>query len=206
MAGPNGLSGGERLQAELSRISSALGKPGQPYRLRVGFLEGATYPDGTSVPYVAAINEFGARIEREPSTATIYRLVGKSGGFLRKGKFVRRSKSNFATTHYVGAYTISIPPRPFFRNMIAKHAAHWPADIAAALRSTGMDGAAALSLVGFQIRGELQQSITDTNTPPNAPSTVRRKGFNKPLIDTGYMRNKVDYAVDAPSSTGDTAP
>ncbi len=31
-----------------------------PATLRVGFLEGATYPDGTSVPTVAAVQNFGA--------------------------------------------------------------------------------------------------------------------------------------------------
>jgi hypothetical protein len=29
--------------------------------LKVGFAEAATYPDGQSVPLIAAVNEFGAR-------------------------------------------------------------------------------------------------------------------------------------------------
>ena len=51
------LSGGEALQDRLKEIMQKAGKAGV---LRVGFLEGSTYPDGTSVPMVAAIQNFGA--------------------------------------------------------------------------------------------------------------------------------------------------
>ena len=53
------LTGGTNLGSGLGKISRLWvrfhGKV-----LRVGFLEGATYPDGTSVAMVAAIQEFGA--------------------------------------------------------------------------------------------------------------------------------------------------
>jgi hypothetical protein len=51
------IKGGAKLEAYLRDLASRVGKPGT---LRVGFLEGATYPDGTSVPLVAAIQNFGA--------------------------------------------------------------------------------------------------------------------------------------------------
>jgi hypothetical protein len=51
------LSGGEALSDRLKEIIQKAGKAGV---LRVGFLEGSTYPDGTSVPMVAAIQNFGA--------------------------------------------------------------------------------------------------------------------------------------------------
>lgn len=35
-------------------------------QLKVGFLRGATYPDGTSVPMVAAANEFGNPANNQP--------------------------------------------------------------------------------------------------------------------------------------------
>lgn len=35
-------------------------------QLKVGFLEGATYPDGTPVPMVAAVNEFGNPANNQP--------------------------------------------------------------------------------------------------------------------------------------------
>ncbi|PBC01735.1 hypothetical protein [Mesorhizobium sp. WSM3860] len=52
------LSGGDKLAAKLAEIAKSLQKA---VSVDVGFLEGATYPDGTSVPLVAALNEFGSR-------------------------------------------------------------------------------------------------------------------------------------------------
>ena len=119
--------GGDRLKRHLADIEANLAGPSE---VRVGFLEGATYPDGKSVPMVAAIQEWGGRIEREPSEQTIYRQTNATGtGFLRKGRFVRKSKSNFASTHYVGAYVITIPPRPFFRTMIKEKSPAWGEEI-----------------------------------------------------------------------------
>ena len=65
------ISGGDKLQRALDRIAKNLSKAAS---VEIGFAENATYPDGTSVALVAALNEFG---------------TGK------------------------------IPPRPFFRNMVA---------------------------------------------------------------------------------------
>lgn len=50
------VTGGDKLANALAEIASKL-KDGKT--LNVGFLEGATYPDGTSVAFVAAMNEFG---------------------------------------------------------------------------------------------------------------------------------------------------
>lgn len=51
------LSGGDRLERALKEMSAKLTNAAT---VDVGFLEDATYPDGTSVPMVAAIQEFGA--------------------------------------------------------------------------------------------------------------------------------------------------
>lgn len=50
------VKGGDKLQAALDKISRNLDKK---HDLRVGFLENASYPDGTSVATVAAWNNFG---------------------------------------------------------------------------------------------------------------------------------------------------
>jgi len=49
--------------------------------------------------------------------------------------------------------------------------------------------------VGVVAVGEVQQYITDLRTPPNAPSTIAKKGSDNPLIDTGAMRQSVTYQV-----------
>lgn len=54
------LKGGEKFMARVNGWKLTAGS------LRVGFLEGSTYPDGTSIPLVAAINEFGAPSRGQP--------------------------------------------------------------------------------------------------------------------------------------------
>jgi hypothetical protein len=117
--------------------------------VQVGFLEGATYPDGTPVAAVAFWNEYGA----------------------------------------------SGQPRPFFRGMIAKESPKWGTKLKGALAATGNDGAKALALMGEDIQGALIQSINDFTSPALAASTIKRKGFDKPLIDSSHMVNSTGYRV-----------
>lgn len=51
------ISGGDKLEKMLKELGKRVSDPAT---LRVGFLEGATYPDGTSVPTVAAVQNFGS--------------------------------------------------------------------------------------------------------------------------------------------------
>ena len=51
------ILGGDKLTAALAAIAAKVNKAAS---VQVGFLENSTYPDGTSVPMVAAIQEFGS--------------------------------------------------------------------------------------------------------------------------------------------------
>lgn len=144
-----GVVGGDKLNQYLSRVGQQLVMANT---VRIGFLEGGTYPDGTSVPLVAAVQEFGSPAH-------------------------------------------NIPPRPYFRGMIQKHQDEWPGQIATLLNRTGYDAGRTLGQMGELIAGELRQSIRDLTSPPLAPATVKRKGFAKPLVDTGHLLNSIDYEV-----------
>lgn len=141
------LRGGDKLEAALKEIAAKVAKP---CTLRVGFLEGATYPNGTPVAAVAAFNEFG---------------------------------------------TSKAPPRPFFRPMVADKSPEWGGAIEQNLIAKNYDVEATLNVVGDGIKGQLQQSIRSADVAADAPSTVKRKGFSQPLIDTGHMLASVDYEV-----------
>jgi hypothetical protein len=66
----------------------------------------------------------------------------------------------------------SIPPRPFFRNMIAAHSDEWGDKLASALKAFDYDLERALEFLGQDIEGELRQSIIDTNDPPLSEVTL----------------------------------
>lgn len=57
------ITSSSNIKRYLSRLAEQV--RGDPY-VEVGFLEGATYPDGTSVALVAAINEFGNPSRGQP--------------------------------------------------------------------------------------------------------------------------------------------
>lgn len=59
----------------------------------------------------------------------------------------------------------------------------------------GLDSKQIMDRVGVEAEGAIRQYITDLNTPPNAPSTIKRKGSSNPLIDTGAMRQSVTSTV-----------
>ena len=52
-----------------------------------------------------------------------------------------------------------------------------------------------LDAAGSVAAGIVKQQITDLRSPPNAQSTIERKGSSNPLIDTGLMRQTVTYNV-----------
>ena len=174
------VTGGEKLTAKLKAVGDKLKDLPE---VRVGFFEGATYPDGASVPMVAAIQEFGAP-------------------------------------------KVGIPPRPFFRNMIAKHKNEWGPAIAALMKANDYDTNKSLNQLGEVIAGDLRQSIVDLTAPKLSDVTLmlrkmRRQNPNlvvnrtvvaeararvaagksvggvstKPLIDTGFLLSRIGVEV-----------
>lgn len=50
--------------------------------------------------------------------------------------------------------------------------------------------------VGSKAQSIIQDAIRNGDWEPNAPSTVKKKGSDKPLIDTGKMRQGVSIRFD----------
>ncbi len=155
--------GGGKLAGFLNQMTNRIQKG---KFVKSGFLRSATYPDGTPVAMVAAVQNYGA-----PG--------------------------------------VGIPPRPFFSNMVKDKSSGWGVAVAKNLKAANYDGDVALDRVGEGIDGQLRQSIKDTNEPPLAPSTLRKRGYTgkafdkgdpatygaKPLVDTGVMLGSVDHEV-----------
>lgn len=53
----------------------------------------------------------------------------------------------------------------------------------------------ALEQLGQWMVGQIQKRIADGVPPPNAPATIAQKGSSTPLINTGQLRNSVNYRV-----------
>ena len=143
------IKGGKEFRRKIRLLADKLGSQ---KTLRVGFLEGATYPNGTPVAMVAAIHNYGAP----------------------KAK---------------------IPSRPFFSNMIADKSGQWPNMLVKFMKDSNLDATKSLTQLGEVISGQLRDSINNGAYAPLRPATIARKGFDKPLIDTGHMVNSIDYDI-----------
>lgn len=58
-----------------------------------------------------------------------------------------------------------------------------------------MDVEAGMKMVGLFQKDKVQESITEGDFVPNAPYTIKKKGSDHPLIDTGRMRQSVNYVI-----------
>lgn len=94
--------------------------------------------------------------------------------------------------------TASSPARPFLRQSVDGNASQITAMCKAQLQAiaSGKSSAEdALKAIGAMQKGLVQHTIRNGEFAPNAPSTVKKKGSDRPLIDTGRMRQSANFAV-----------
>lgn len=106
------------------------------------------------------------------------------------------STAEVAAINEYGAPEAGIPARPFFSGMIAEKSPEWGDKFAKLLELSDYDTSRALRRMGDGIATQLRKAIIDFKDPPNAPSTIAKKGFDDPLVDTGSMLNSVDREVE----------
>lgn len=95
--------------------------------------------------------------------------------------------------------TRRIPERPFMRIAMREHRGKYrrglQAEAKAILRGqTSLSGT--LNRLGALAAGDIQDTISSSLPPPNAPSTVRQKGSSGTLIDEGRMRQSITWKVE----------
>lgn len=98
--------------------------------------------------------------------------------------------------------TDSIPMRPWLRTSVARYGRNWgrawTGAVTAALKGTPTD--VPLRLVGIMMVGDIQSTVLDGPWFPLSPETIRRKGSDVPLVDSGQMRQSVRAQVQRPGS------
>lgn len=140
--------------------------------VRVGFFADRRYEDGVSVAQVARWNELGTNIDH------------------------------------------GIPPRPFMRPAVFSNKQQLTELLRSEYRKAFKDNTntmAVLNKFGMYVVEKIKTQIDSVNTPENAPITIdggwlgrkgkkpvyiEGKGGSKPLYDTGFMENSVDYKAE----------
>lgn len=175
--------------------------------LRVGWFSSAKYPDGTPVPQIAALHEFGGTISVPERQSDVYFHQRADGSVGRR--FVKKEKSNFAQSVKVKAHTIVIPARPFMRPAVADNRAEWRKKLGDRAKDVLQGDAPPdhmLDQFGLAVSGDIRKAITKVISPPLSPKTIKRKmrklkgkrgpgSVTKPLVDTGLMLSSVTHEV-----------
>ena len=101
-----------------------------------------------------------------------------------------------------------IPPRPFFRTMIAEKSGQWGNQLGEVLKHNDFDAAKSLALMGMGIGGQLQDSIIAVVAPPLSPITLmlrKMRSENQALVMGGKTVAEAARRVAAGESPGDVS-
>jgi hypothetical protein len=94
--------------------------------------------------------------------------------------------------------TTRIPERSFLRAWFDEHKDEARVLWTKLMRSVAMGTRSqedAVNLFGLHCVGQIQDRISQSIPPPNADSTVKRKGSSTTLIDTGVLRSSITHSV-----------
>lgn len=139
-----------------------------------------------------AMKDLAQGLEREQRV-----LVG-----VPKGAGEYEDGVNYATIMAVnnfGSADGSIPARPVLQPAVEEGAPVYRrlAEVMLPRVLSGdMEMRVLLEQMGSLAEGHVKQYMTDLRTPPNAQSTVDKKGSDNPLIDTGALRQSIRYVID----------
>ena len=101
--------------------------------------------------------------------------------------------------------TVHIPARPFLRQSVDDNVSKINSFLQSKKKDLvrGVSAEQVLKEIGIFQKDLIQEKITEGNFIPNAESTVKKKGSSKPLIDTGRMRQSVNYEIKSKGSGGE---
>ena len=153
--------------------------------------EGSTEDGGISMAHLGAVHEYGATINHPGGTPYGYKTEddAKKGSvrFLKKGE-------GFMVLGVTDPHQIEIPARPWLAPGVEDGSEDYLKIIEHGIANdTNKD--AILNQVGATAVSKAQEQINAVRNPPNAPSTIRKKGSANPLVDTKAMAQSVHYSL-----------
>lgn len=144
---------------------------------------------------IAGANEFGATINHPGGTPYGYQT--KNDAKAGKVKFLKKG-SGFMVLGETKPHKIVIPERSFIRSTVDDNEEKYFRSLNRVMGRI-IDGTLnkfqALSFVGQLVEADIKSKIINLDSPANAKSTVRKKGSDNPLVDTGLMGNSIRYVV-----------
>jgi hypothetical protein len=137
------------------------------------------------------------RFLRELKSAHIsYTKVGLPGEGKTTGRQEMSELIHTAVINEFGAEKANIPERPFMRDTFDKNeekiielqAKGWD-DVVTGRKTTRQ----ALRVIGEETEAMIKDILLEANFEPNAEITIRKKGNDIPLYETGQLRDSIQH-------------
>lgn len=180
------------------RIEREVRKARRKPHAQVGIFGAKAAADHGGVPNIkiAATHELGLTLDHPGGTAYVWR--GDHPMFVSNKVAAIVEETTGVALPRTRPHKIRIPERSFIRatvdqksKMIAKRAGRLMGQV---MQGT-IDTRRALEILGLYVKGQMQTRISRGIAPPLKPSTIRRKGSAKPLIDKGQLRASIEFEV-----------
>lgn len=145
---------------------------------------------------LATIQEFGAMIDHPGGTS--FGFKSKASAERNEIRFLKEGKG-FIELGKTGPHEIVIPSRPFIRQTFDKNIRElWK--LVKNLDDEVIKGKIkrkkALVTIGQVHQNQIQEAMSNPGEfEANAPSTIRKKKSAQPLIDTGRLRQSINFEV-----------
>jgi len=128
-------------------------------------------------------------------SAELTNLTRKWKSGVVQAGFFQPKQATVANILEYGAPAANIPPRPFMRLSVAQQEGIWVNFLSKRL-GKGDDTKTALEVVGGMMRLAISRNVlAGIQFTRNADRTIAKKGFNRPLWETGAMYRAVAFKV-----------
>lgn len=90
--------------------------------------------------------------------------------------------------------TKTSPVRAFFRTTVSEQKKNWVLSVQNLMKIHN-DPKQVMGLIGVHMQEQIVQSINTWSDPPNSAYTIAKKGFDKPLVETGVLMRSIKSEV-----------
>lgn len=184
------IHGLQELQDELTKELNAL-KSDKVVTIGIHEEAGNVESGDITMAGLGATHEFGAEIKHPGGTS--YGYASKAAADRDEVRFLKAG-AGYMQLGVTQAHTIDIPPRPWLEPGVASATPEVLLTIQEGMEA-GQSMDQILEAVGVVAAAKVKVYMADLKTPPNAASTIRKKGSSNPLIDSGAMRQSVTHKV-----------
>lgn len=174
------LTGGAGVEAKLRELSAKIRKAG---KAKVGFLEGATYPDGASVALVAVVQNYGAPARGVPPRPFFSNMIAEKSPGWGNSIAATFKAANFDTKHALELFGEGVAGQ--LREAIVEMGEPPLSPVTLLLRDRFPTGEGYTFADVLQARRDIASGAA---TPSGAHSN--------PLVWSGHMLNSVGVEVE----------